>query len=139
MILKPTRVVHLERRNRKQVQTFVSSADDKAIVLFPYTNYIVMISLVIWNKTDLLIIINGTETSTHCWTVITIVYLILYVISRNVTICNMGTTALPDMYAWQLGLSDIIVLAIYRDILKVLISRYFLINYRDTIPVHYCH
>ena len=37
-----------------------------------------------------------------------------------------------------LGLSDIIVLAIYRDILKVSISRYLLINYHDIIPVHYC-
>ena len=37
------------------------------------------------------------------------------------------------------GLSNIIVLAIYRDILKVSISQYFLINYHDTIPVHYCH
>ena len=39
--------------------------------------------------------------------------------------------------AWsQLGLSNIIVLTIYRDILKVLILH---INYRDTMPVHYCH
>ena len=38
-----------------------------------------------------------------------------------------------------LGLSDTTVLAIYRDILKVSISRYFVINYRDTMPVHYCH
>ena len=38
-----------------------------------------------------------------------------------------------------LGLSDTTVLAIYRDILKVSISRYFVINYRDTTPVHYCH
>ena len=38
-----------------------------------------------------------------------------------------------------LGLSDTTVLAIYRDILKVPISRYFVINYRDTMPVHYCH
>ena len=38
-----------------------------------------------------------------------------------------------------LGLSDTTVLAIYRDILKVLISRYFVINYRDTMPVHCCH
>ena len=39
----------------------------------------------------------------------------------------------------HLGLSDTTVLAIYRDILKVSISRYFVINYRDTMPVHYCH
>ena len=39
----------------------------------------------------------------------------------------------------RLGLSDIIVLAIYHDILKVLISQYFVINYCDTMPVHYCH
>ena len=38
-----------------------------------------------------------------------------------------------------LELSDTIVLAIYRDILKVSISRYFVINYHDTMPVHYCH
>ena len=38
-----------------------------------------------------------------------------------------------------LGLSDTTVLAIYCDILKVSISRCFVINYRDTIPVHYCH
>ena len=38
-----------------------------------------------------------------------------------------------------LGLSDTTVLVIYRDILKVSISRYFVINYRDTMPVHYCH
>ena len=38
-----------------------------------------------------------------------------------------------------LGLSDIIVLTIYHDILKVLISRYFVINHCDTMPVHYCH
>ena len=38
-----------------------------------------------------------------------------------------------------LGLSDTTVLAIYRDILKVSILRYFVINYRDTMPVHYCH
>ena len=38
-----------------------------------------------------------------------------------------------------LGLSDTTVLAIYRDILKVSISRYLVINYRDTMPVHYCH
>ena len=38
-----------------------------------------------------------------------------------------------------LELSDTTVLAIYCDILKVSISRYFVINYRDTMPVHYCH
>ena len=58
---------------------------------------------------------------------------------------TIGTTTPPDTSAFSssgklmLGLSDIIVLAIYRDILKVLISRYFRINYCDTIPVHYCH
>ena len=40
---------------------------------------------------------------------------------------------------YVLGLSDTTLLAIYRDILKVSISRYFVINYRDTMPVHYCH
>ena len=40
---------------------------------------------------------------------------------------------------FKLGLSDTTVLAIYRDILKVSISQYFVINYRDTMPVHYCH
>ena len=35
---------------------------------------------------------------------------------------------------WKVGLSDTTVLAIYRDILKVSISRYFVINYRDTMP-----
>ena len=40
---------------------------------------------------------------------------------------------------YSVGLSDTTVLAIYRDILKVSISRYFVINYRDTMPVHYCH
>jgi len=44
-----------------------------------------------------------------------------------------------EFFVYTLGLSDIIILAIYRDILKVLISRYLLINYHDTIPVHYCH
>ena len=40
-------------------------------------------------------------------------------------------------FQWhQLGLSDTTVLAIYRDILKVSISRCFV---RDTMPVHYCH
>ena len=39
----------------------------------------------------------------------------------------------------KVGLSDTTVLAIYCDSLKVSISRYFVINYRDTIPVHYCH
>ena len=38
-----------------------------------------------------------------------------------------------------LGLSDTTVLTIYCDILTVSISRYFVINYRDTRPVHYCH
>ena len=38
-----------------------------------------------------------------------------------------------------LGLSDTTVLSIYRDILKVSILRYFVINYRDTMPVHYYH
>ena len=40
---------------------------------------------------------------------------------------------------YVLGLSDTTVLAIYRDIFKVSISQYFVINYRDTMPVHYCH
>ena len=39
----------------------------------------------------------------------------------------------------DLGLSNIIILAIYRNILKVSILRYFLINYRDTISVQHCH
>ena len=33
---------------------------------------------------------------------------------------------------------QIIVLVIYRDILKVSISRYFVINYCDTMTIH-CH
>ena len=40
---------------------------------------------------------------------------------------------------FPLGLSNIIVLVIYHDILKVSISQYFVINYCDTMPVHYCH
>ena len=40
---------------------------------------------------------------------------------------------------YVLGLSDTTVLTIYRNILKVLILQYFVINYRDTMPVHYCH
>ena len=36
---------------------------------------------------------------------------------------------------FRLGLSDTTVLVIYRDILKLSISRYFVINYRDTMPV----
>ena len=39
----------------------------------------------------------------------------------------------------KVGLSDIVVLATYRDILKVSILLYFVINYHDTMPVHYCH
>ena len=40
---------------------------------------------------------------------------------------------------YTVGLSDTTVLAIYRNILKVSISRFFVINYRDTMPVHNCH
>ena len=41
---------------------------------------------------------------------------------------------------WELivGLSDTTVLAIYRDILKVSISRYLVINYRDN-KIHYLY
>ena len=49
-------------------------------------------------------------------------------------------SAIPSWYVLCiLGLSDTTALAIYRDILKVLISRYFVINYRDTMPVHFRH
>ena len=37
------------------------------------------------------------------------------------------------MRQYWLRLNDTTVLAIYRDILKVSISRYFVINYRDTM------
>ena len=52
---------------------------------------------------------------------------------------TLGTSSQTTKYTSGLGLSDTTVLAIYRDILKVSISRYFVINYRDTMPVHYCH
>ena len=35
-----------------------------------------------------------------------------------------------------LELSDIIILAIHHDILKVSISRYFVVDYYDIMPVH---
>ena len=50
-----------------------------------------------------------------------------------------STTKNGIFLMYQLGLSDTTVLAIYRDILKISISRYFVINYRDTMPVHYYH
>ena len=52
--------------------------------------------------------------------------------------CKYKTISSGRIYC-TVGLSDTTVLAIYRDILKVSISRYFVINYRDTMPVHYCH
>jgi len=57
-------------------------------------------------------------------------------------LCQSIVFAAIILNCWSiimLGLSDIIVLAIYYDILKVSISQYFHINYRDTIPVHYFH
>ena len=48
------------------------------------------------------------------------------------------TQAHTHTHTHTLGLSDTTVLAIYHDILKESISRYFVINYRDTMPVHYC-
>ena len=52
-----------------------------------------------------------------------------------------ASNGLAERYVqtFKVRLSDTTVLAIYRDILKVSISRYFVINYRDTMPVHYCH
>ena len=52
---------------------------------------------------------------------------------------NKYAVQICKSYTYVLGLSDTTVLAIYRDILKVSISRYFVINYRDTMPIHYCH
>ena len=52
---------------------------------------------------------------------------------------HFGVAPCIVLAACVLGLGNITILAIYRDILKVSISRYFVINYRDTMPVHYCH
>ena len=60
---------------------------------------------------------------------------------------NRGSKDPGANFSWKisylamftLGLSDTTVLAIYRDILKISISRYFVINYCDTMHVHYCH
>ena len=55
---------------------------------------------------------------------------------------NTGETRYVELLThntYMLGLSDTTVLAIYRDILKVSISQYFVINYHDTMPVHYRH
>jgi len=44
-----------------------------------------------------------------------------------------------DWWACPLGLSNIIILAIYFDILEVSTSWHFIINYRDIMPAHYRH
>ena len=62
---------------------------------------------------------------------------VYFIYSLKVILYNISLS--KCCYVFPLGLSDTTVLAIYRDILKISISRYFVINYRDTMPVHYCH